>query len=104
VIIKDLAEAQTGELAEGKPVTIDAHGSVLRIDHKVRRLPGVNRLNLIGVVSQADVAQALAKYGRRARRGDFGRSASRPACQRALPRTAEADTRHRGFPRQRCGY
>jgi CBS domain-containing protein len=61
---KDPAETQAGDLAEGKPVTIGADDSVeeaLRtmIDHKVRRLPVIDGHDLVGIVSQADLAQAL---------------------------------------------
>jgi CBS domain-containing protein len=61
---KDPAETRTGELGEGKPVTIGADDSVeeaLRtmIDHKVRRLPVIDGHDLIGIVSQADLARAL---------------------------------------------
>jgi CBS domain-containing protein len=61
---KDPTETQTGELGEGKPVTIGADDSVeeaLRtmIEHKVRRLPVIDGHDLIGIVSQADLAQAL---------------------------------------------
>ena len=61
---KDPAETQAGELGEGKPVTIGADDSVeeaLRtmIEHKVRRLPVIDGHDLIGIVSQADLAQAL---------------------------------------------
>jgi CBS domain-containing protein len=61
---KDPAETKTGELGEGKPVTIGADDSVeeaLRtmIEHKVRRLPVIDGHDLIGIVSQADLAQAL---------------------------------------------
>jgi CBS domain-containing protein len=52
------------QFAEGKPVTIGADDSVeeaLRtmIDHKVRRLPVIDGHDLIGMVSQADVAKNL---------------------------------------------
>ncbi|HWF33142.1 MAG TPA: CBS domain-containing protein [Solirubrobacteraceae bacterium] len=58
------AETRAGDLAEGKPVTIGADDSVdeaLRtmIDHKVRRLPVIDGHDLVGIVSQADLAQAL---------------------------------------------
>lgn len=61
---KDAAGTQAGDLAEGKPVTIGADDSVeeaLRtmIDHKVRRLPVIDGHDLIGIVSQADLARAL---------------------------------------------
>src|SRR4051812_48836748 len=58
---KDPASTKAGELGEGKPVTIGADDSVeeaLRTmkDHKVRRLPVIDGHDLIGVVSQADLA------------------------------------------------
>jgi CBS domain-containing protein len=58
---KNPTETRTGELGEGKPVTIGADDSVdeaLRtmIDHKVRRLPVIDGHDLIGIVSQADLA------------------------------------------------
>jgi CBS domain-containing protein len=67
IVVKALAEGRdpsstrAGELGEGKPVTIGADDSVeeaLRTmkDHKVRRLPVIDGHDLIGVVSQADLA------------------------------------------------
>lgn len=61
---KSLAETKAGELGEGKPVTIGADDSVeeaLRTmtEHKVRRLPVIDGHDLIGIVSQADVATNL---------------------------------------------
>jgi CBS domain-containing protein len=58
---KDPASITAGELGEGKPVTIGADDSVeeaLRtmIDHKVRRLPVIDGHDLVGIVSQADLA------------------------------------------------
>jgi CBS domain-containing protein len=58
---KDPADVQAGELGEGKPVTIGADDSVqeaLRTmkEHKVRRLPVIDGHDLVGVVSQADLA------------------------------------------------
>jgi CBS domain-containing protein len=58
---KDPAGTTAGELGEGKPVTIGADDSVdeaLRtmIDHKVRRLPVIDGHELVGIVSQADLA------------------------------------------------
>ena len=59
---KNPTETRTGELGEGKPVTIGADDSVdeaLRtmIDHKVRRLPVIDGHDLVGIVSQADLAR-----------------------------------------------
>jgi CBS domain-containing protein len=58
---KDPGSTRAGELAEGKPVTIGADDSVEEAlqtmkDHKVRRLPVIDGHDLIGVVSQADLA------------------------------------------------
>jgi CBS domain-containing protein len=61
---KDPTTTTAGELGEGKPVTIGADDSVdeaLRtmIDHKVRRLPVIDGHDLVGIVSQADLATNL---------------------------------------------
>lgn len=58
---KDPPETQAGELGQGKPVTIGADDSVVlaletMAEHKVRRLPVIDGQELIGVVSQADLA------------------------------------------------
>jgi CBS domain-containing protein len=61
---KDPGDTRAGDLAEGKPVTIGADDSVeeaLRTmkDHKVRRLPVIDGHELIGIVSQADLAKNI---------------------------------------------
>lgn len=61
---KDPSSTTAGELGEGKPVTIGADDSVdealaTMSSHKVRRLPVIDGHDLIGVVSQADLAQHL---------------------------------------------
>jgi len=61
---KDPAQVRAGELGEGKPVTIGADDSVeeaLRTmkDHKVRRLPVIDGHDLVGVISQADLAVSV---------------------------------------------
>jgi CBS domain-containing protein len=61
---KSPGETKAGELGDGKPVTIGADDSVeeaLRTmtEHKVRRLPVIDGHDLIGIVSQADVATNL---------------------------------------------
>ena len=69
---KDPSSVKAGELGvgDGKTVTIGADDSIdeaLRtmIDHKVRRLPVIDGHDLVGIVSQADVATNLdeAKVG-----------------------------------------
>jgi CBS domain-containing protein len=61
---RDPGSVKVGELAEGKPVTIGADDSVeeaLRTmtSHGVRRLPVIDGHDLVGVVSQADIARNL---------------------------------------------
>jgi CBS domain-containing protein len=59
---KDPAGCKTGELAEGKPVTIGADDSISDAiktmkEHSVRRLPVIDGHDLVGIVSQGDLAQ-----------------------------------------------
>jgi CBS domain-containing protein len=61
---KDPTSTRAGELGEGKPVTIGADDSIdeaLRTmkDHKVRRLPVIDGHDLVGIVSQADLARNI---------------------------------------------
>lgn len=61
---KDPGQTKAGELAEGKPVTIGADDSVeeaLRTmkEHKVRRLPVIDGHDLVGIVSQGDLATEI---------------------------------------------
>ena len=61
---KDPASTKAGELGEGKPVTIGADDSVeeavaTMVQHKVRRLPVIDGHDLVGIVSQADIATNL---------------------------------------------
>ncbi len=67
---KDPSSTTAGELGQGKPVTIGADDSVdealhTMSEHKVRRLPVIDGHDLIGVVSQGDLAANLdnAKVG-----------------------------------------
>ena len=70
IVVKCVAEggdpssAKVSELAEGKPVTVGADDSVEQVlrtmtDHGVRRLPVIDGHDLVGIVSQADVAKNL---------------------------------------------
>ena len=70
IVIKVLAEGKdpnsttAGELGQGKPVTIGADDDIdllltTMADHQVRRLPVIDGHDLIGIVSQADVANNL---------------------------------------------
>jgi CBS domain-containing protein len=61
---KDPAQTKAGELGEGKPVTIGADDSVMEAlrtmsEHRVRRLPVIDGHDLVGVVTQADIAVNL---------------------------------------------
>jgi CBS domain-containing protein len=58
---KDPGSTTAGQLGEGKPVTIGADDSVeealhTMTQHKVRRLPVIDGHDLVGIVSQADLA------------------------------------------------
>jgi CBS domain-containing protein len=70
IVIKVLAEGRdpnstrAGELGEGKPVTIGADDSISELidtmaKYKVRRLPVIDGHDLVGIVSQADVARNI---------------------------------------------
>ncbi len=53
-----------GDLAQGKPFTVDADasaGQVLRVmeDHRIRRLPVIDNHRLVGMISEADLARHL---------------------------------------------
>ncbi len=67
---KDPSSTAAAELGQGKPVTIGADDSVdeamhTMTEHKVRRLPVIDGHDLIGIVSQGDLAANLddAKVG-----------------------------------------
>jgi CBS domain-containing protein len=68
IVIKVLAEGlepggtTAGELAEGKPVTIGADDGLEELvrtmaQHEVKRLPVIDGHRLVGVVSEADLAE-----------------------------------------------
>lgn len=61
---KDPAKTTASELAQGKPVTIGADDSAeealhTMTEYKIRRLPVIDGHELVGVVSQGDLATAL---------------------------------------------
>ena len=60
----DPSSVKASQYAEGKPVTIGADDSIeetLRTmsEHQVRRLPVIEGHDLVGIVSQADIARNL---------------------------------------------
>jgi CBS domain-containing protein len=60
----DPASTTAGSLGEGKPVTIgaddDIHAALETMKrHQVRRLPVIDGHQLVGIISQADVALSL---------------------------------------------
>jgi CBS domain-containing protein len=70
IVVKCLAEggdprqALAGSLAEGKPVTIgvddDIRDALTTMEtHQVRRLPVTDGHDLVGMISQADIARSL---------------------------------------------
>ena len=72
IVVKCIAEGcdpgstTAGSLCAGKPVTIGADDPVEEVlrtmgQYKVRRLPVIDGHNLVGVVSQADVAKNVSE-------------------------------------------
>ena len=60
----DPETATAGDLAQGKPFTIDADasaGQVLRVmeEHRIRRLPVIDNERAVGMISEADLARHL---------------------------------------------
>jgi CBS domain-containing protein len=58
---RDPSQVTAGELGDGKPVTIGADDSVeeaieVMKEHRVRRLPVIDGHELVGIVSQGDIA------------------------------------------------
>ncbi|MET9338901.1 MULTISPECIES: CBS domain-containing protein [unclassified Nonomuraea] len=61
---KDPQECRAAELAQGKPVYVEATADVddvLRqmMQHKVKRLPVIDDRRLVGMISESDLAQNL---------------------------------------------
>jgi CBS domain-containing protein len=70
IVVKCLAKGEdpktmtAGQLAQGKPITIDAKADtdqVLRAmeEHRIRRLPVTDNHRLVGMISEADLARRL---------------------------------------------
>jgi CBS domain-containing protein len=70
IVVKAIAEGRdpstttAGSLAEGKPVTIGADDSIEQAletmkQHQVRRLPVIDGHDMVGIISQADIAQSM---------------------------------------------
>ncbi|HEX3511110.1 MAG TPA: CBS domain-containing protein [Solirubrobacteraceae bacterium] len=62
---KDPAQTRASELAQGKPIWIGADEPVEQAlktmrEHKVRRLPVIDDHQLVGMITQGDLAGALA--------------------------------------------
>lgn len=60
----DPAQTTAGSLAEGKPITVGADDDVrdaltMMETHQVRRLPVIDGHDLVGIISQADIALSL---------------------------------------------
>ncbi|HWM16762.1 MAG TPA: CBS domain-containing protein [Microbacterium sp.] len=60
----DPAQTRAGALGEGKPVTIGADDDIREAlttmeKHQVRRLPVIDGHELVGIISQADIALSL---------------------------------------------
>jgi CBS domain-containing protein len=61
---KDPATTRASELAQGKPFYVDAGSDiddVLRqmMDHRIKRLPVIDKGRLVGMISEADLAKNL---------------------------------------------
>lgn len=70
VVIKCIAQGgdpkimTAGDLAQGKPFTVDAQADVTEVlhtmeDHQVRRVPVIESHRLVGMISEADLARHL---------------------------------------------
>lgn len=60
----DPATMRAGELGQGKPVTIGADDDISEAldtmkEHQIRRLPVIDGHDLVGIISQADIALSL---------------------------------------------
>ena len=71
IVVRCLAEGgdpnttTAGSLAEGEPVTVDAADPIEDVmetmaQYQLRRLPVIDKHNLVGIISEADIAQNAA--------------------------------------------
>ncbi|RRO20364.1 CBS domain-containing protein [Saccharopolyspora rhizosphaerae] len=61
---RDLSQVKAGEMAQGTPHWIDAQSDVDQVlnmmeQHKIRRVPVIADHRLVGMISEADLAQHL---------------------------------------------
>lgn len=61
---RDPKTTTAGELAQGKPVTVEASADVQQVlnameEHQIRRLPVIDEHRLVGLISEADLARHL---------------------------------------------
>jgi CBS domain-containing protein len=66
IVVKVIAAGKDAELGQGKPVTIGADDSLeealkTMADKKVRRLPVIDGHDLVGIVSQGDLAKNVSE-------------------------------------------
>ena len=60
----DPATVTAGDLAQGKPVTVDSGADTAEVlhameEHRIRRLPVIEGHRLVGMISEADLARHL---------------------------------------------
>ncbi|MFJ6783319.1 CBS domain-containing protein [Streptomyces yangpuensis] len=63
---KDPSHMTAGQLAQGKPVTVDAEAGADQVlammqDHRIRRVPVIADHRLVGMISEADLARHLSE-------------------------------------------
>jgi CBS domain-containing protein len=63
----DPAQVQAGDLAQGKPVWVDATAEVREVltrmeEHHIKRLPVIDNQRLVGMISEADLARNLGEH------------------------------------------
>ncbi|MET3983011.1 CBS domain-containing protein [Streptomyces sp. PvR034] len=61
---KDPHHMTAGQLAQGKPITVDADADTSQVlqtmqDHRIRRVPVIAEHRLVGMISEADLARHL---------------------------------------------